>query len=174
MKKLYIRKKIKMVITMFFSILTINVSAAPTLLQTKVTVSIPEPTCSVSAPEKVDMGILTPGMKINWLPDIDVKVNCSGEVAGYVVYMLSQNKQPSSHDGIYLKQGGNDTNILLRLRGSTNNDQFTTDEQNPVSIHEGKGSGMFSHPTKIVIEVPKDAKAGEVTGTVIFKVTYQA
>lgn len=105
MKKLYIRKKIRMVITMFFSILTINVSAAPTSLQTKVTVSIPEPTCSVSAPEKVDMGILTPGMKINWLPDIDVKVNCSSEVAGYVVYMLSQNKQPSSHDGIYLKQG---------------------------------------------------------------------
>lgn len=50
------------------------------------------------------MGILPPGMEINWLPDIDVKVDCSSEVAKYVVYMLSQNKQSFSHDGIYLKQ----------------------------------------------------------------------
>ncbi|EHM7742178.1 fimbrial protein [Salmonella enterica subsp. enterica serovar Braenderup] len=147
---------------------------ATQVFETTVTIAIPVPTCSVSAPATVDLGTLTPGMKINWLPDVSISVNCDGQPIKHAVYMQSQNKQTSNHDGIFLRQSSDhaDTDILLHLRGSNGSDKFTTDEQNPVAVHEGTGTSTYQ--TKVLVEVPNNAKAGEVSGIVTFKLTYPA
>jgi len=165
--------RFKSVAVFFFVMFPVSALAAATqTYSTTVTVDIPQPTCSISAPSSVQLGTLTPGMKISWLPDVSITVDCGGHSTKHAVYMVSANTQPSGHDGIYLKQNNSDTGILLKLQGANGNNKFTTDEQNPSYIHEGT-SGI-TYPTKLFIDVPSNAKPGDVSGIVIFKLTYPA
>lgn len=173
MKLVYIRNRINTVVGIFFMLLSASAPANVIgELYSEVVVDIAEPTCSISAPPTVDLGVLTPGMKISWLPDVSINVDCGGQSMKHALYMQSQNTQTSQHDGIFLKQKDNaDTGILLQLEGEDSN-KFTIDEQNPESVSSGTGSATY--PIKIRVDVPGDAKGGEVGGTVIFKLAYTA
>ncbi|HHX4755904.1 TPA: fimbrial protein [Escherichia coli] len=174
MKTAYTPNRLVTVATLLIAALPAYVTAATEIFNTTVTVDIPEPTCSISVPAKVELGILTAGMKINWLPDIQITVDCKGNSVKHGVYMQSQNEQPSSRDGIYLKRTNDNSNsgVLLKIVGSNGNDKLTHDEKNPSYIHEGTTGTTY--PTKILVDVSSDAKAGGVSGTVTFKLTYPA
>lgn len=175
MKPVYITKRIHTLAGILFMVLFASAPASGgthlgTMLS-KVTVEISESTCTVSAPDLVDLGTLTPGMVISWLPDISISVDCGGQPIEHALYMTSLNTLAGQQDGIFLKRNSDntDTGILLQLKGADSNN-FTIDEQKPVSVSSGTGS--TSHLIKVRVDVPKDAKAGEVGGTVIFKLHY--
>lgn len=175
MKPVYIRKRIHTLAGILFMVLFASAPASGSVLlgtlESTVTVDISEQTCTVSAPDIVNLGTLTPGMVISWLPDVMISVDCGGQPIEHALYMTSQNTLAGQQDGIFLKRSSDntDTGILLQLKGADSNN-FTTDEQNPVSVSSGTGS--TSHPIKVRVDVPQDAKAGEVEGTVIFKLHY--
>ncbi|ELO4999958.1 type 1 fimbrial protein [Escherichia coli] len=157
-------------------IFTLLSAGAQAVIETKtvtamLTIDISEPTCTVSAPDTVNLGVLTPGMKITWLPDVSINVDCGGQDIKHALYMQSQNTQTSQHDGIFLKRkdDNTDTGILLQLEGAESN-KFTVDEQHPEAVSSGTRSATY--PIKVRVDVPRDAKAGEVGGTVIFKLDY--
>lgn len=166
------RKHISALTGICFTLLSAGAQAATTAqVEATVTIDIPEPTCSIAVPARVELGTLTPGMTINWLPDVLVNVNCDGHPIKHVLYMQSSNKLSGQNDGIYLKQSKDnaDTGILLKLAGKDGN-KFTTDEQNPESVASGTGSSTY--PVKIQVQVPDNTKAGEVGGIVTFKLHY--
>lgn len=173
MKSVYIRKQIKTVVGILFVMLSANDPAYcwSDSLEVTVTVDISAPTCTISAPETKDLGVLTPGMKITWLPDVSINVDCGGQNIKHSLYMQSQNTQTSQHDGIFLKRkdDNTDTGILLQLEGAESN-KFTVDEQHPEAVSSGTGSATY--PIKVRVDVPKDAKAGEIGGAVVFKLDY--
>ncbi|EEJ8283089.1 type 1 fimbrial protein [Salmonella enterica] len=173
MKSVYIRKKTHTLAGMLFMVLFASTPASGAIetLEATVTVDISEPTCSVSAPQTVNLGMLTPGKVITWLPDVSISVDCSGQPIKHALYMTSQNTLFGQQDGIFLKRGSDntDTGIVLQLKGADSN-KFTTDEQNPEAVSSGTGSATY--PIKVRVEVPKDAKTGEVVGTVVFKLHY--
>ncbi|HCQ3869443.1 TPA: type 1 fimbrial protein [Escherichia coli] len=175
MNSIYSSKQIEKILTILFVLLSNGASAATDTYNTTVTIDIPQPTCSVSVPAEVQLGTLTPGMKINRLPDFTIQVDCGSYSVKHAVYMLSSNTLSSNNDGIFLKQEDNsDTDIILKIKGTNGNSKFTDDEQNPVLIHEGKNSGSINYPTKISVDMPDKAKPGKVRGSVIFKLTYPA
>lgn len=173
MKSVYIRKQIKTVVGILFVMLFANEPAycLSENVDVTVTVDISAPTCTVSAPITKDLGVLTPGMKITWLPDVNIIVDCGGQDIKHALYMQSQNALTSQHDGIFLKRkdDNTDTGILLQLEGTESN-KFTVDEQHPEAVSSGTGAATY--PIKVRVDVPKDAKAGEVGGAVIFKLDY--
>lgn len=174
MKSVYIRKKTHTLAGMLLMVLFASTPASGGIIETlegTVTVDISEPTCSVSAPQTVNLGMLGPGMVITWLPDVSISVDCSGQPIKHALYMTSQNTLFGQQDGIFLKRSSDntDTGIVLQLKGADSN-KFTTDEQKPEAVSSGTGSATY--PIKVRVDVPKDAKAGAVEGTVVFKLHY--
>ncbi|HCU1619360.1 TPA: type 1 fimbrial protein [Escherichia coli] len=172
MKPVYILNLFKSIMIIIFAMFSMYVQAETKTYSTTVTVNVSQPTCAVSAPSSVQLGTLTPGMKISWLPDVNITVDCAGSSIKHAVYMMSANALSRSNDGIFLKQNNSDTGILLKLEGENGSSKFTTNEQNPYYIHEGLTGKMYK--TKILVDVPDNAKAGSVSGTVIFKLAYPA
>ncbi|ENA9835970.1 hypothetical protein ABG461_004206 [Escherichia coli] len=156
-----------------FSIGPAIVMAETKIYNTNVVVDIPSPTCSLSAPGTVNLGELTPGMKINSLPDFNIEVDCADNIVNYGVYMTSKNEKNTNFDSIYLETSKNTrTNILLQIIGSNGNSRFTADNNNPVYISEGTHQNKAIYPAKITVYVPDDAKSGQVSGTVSFLLHY--
>lgn len=156
----------------FVSLLSAGGEAATSkTLLSEVIIDIPEPTCSVSAPDNVDLGVLTPGMNITWLPDVNVGVECNGKTIKHILYMTTRNTHSGQNDGILLRQtkDQSDTGILLQLEGIEGK-KFTTDESRPESV--ASGTSTANYPIKVRVKVPVDAKGGEVGGTVVFKLHY--
>ena len=174
MKSIYIRAKIKIFFSILFTILSTSVLAATgdmiSELSTTVTIDIPEPTCTVSAPATVNLGVLIPGMEKRRVPDVNINVDCGGQNTKHVLYMQSSNTLNSQHDGIFLKQKDEtDTGVLLQLEGKDSN-KFTVDEQKPEAV--STGTGTTTHPFKVHVGVPRDVKPGDGGGMVVFRLAY--
>ncbi|EPB2926249.1 fimbrial protein [Escherichia coli] len=174
MKIIYIRTQIKIFLSILFTILSTSVLAATGDMigerSVTVTVDIPEPTCTVSAPATVNLGVLIPGMEKGGGPDVNIRVDCGGQNTKHVLYMLSSNTLNSQHNGIFLKQKDEtDTGVLLQLEGKNSN-KFTVDEQKPEVV--SSGAGTTTHQLKVQVGVPRDAKPGEVGGMVVFRLAY--
>lgn len=172
MKPIYILNLFKSMVVIIFTMFAMYVKAETKTYSTTVTVDVSQPTCSISVPSSVQLGTLTPGMKISWLPDVSITVDCAGSSIKHAVYMMSANTLSSGNDGIFLKQNNSNTDILLKLEGENGNSKFTTNEQSPYYIHEGLTGKVYN--TKILVDVPDNAKAGSVSGTVVFKLAYPA
>ncbi|CAD6106219.1 fimbrial protein [Escherichia coli] len=173
MKLIYMLNRFKSLAGFFFVMFPVSALAAGTKsYNTTVTVDIPQPTCSISVPSDVHLGTLTPGMKISWLPDVSITVDCAGSSIKHAVYMMSANVLSSGNDGIFLKQNNSNTGILLKLEGENGSSKFTANEQSPYYIHEGTTGKTYK--TKLSVDVPDNAKAGSVSGVVVFKLTYPA
>lgn len=138
-----------------------------------VTIDVPVPSCGISVPEFVSLGVLTPGESKS--QSFNLNVHCIGMVPTQLgVYMKTRNTLTENNTALLMNDSsGATTNVRLSISGNVNTGapgEFTIDDSNKKMIHTGNSMGSYN--THVLVEVPPDTLYGNISGVVAFYMDY--